>query len=231
MPFEVTLLNHPIVSPPAARAHAMKNCVAVIVAIGSLLERELACGGAHERCHRLVSAAARLQELLREALSENTPERVSPPPLPCLVHTVVDSVLARMTDRAEGAGVALSVHCEGGALVCNGVALTEALFNIVANAVDATPRGGAVALETRTTEDGDQQWVVRDNGCGMPDDQARDLGKPFASRKCGGTGIGLAAALEVVASHGGLVRVESSIGNGTTVTVWLLANPEPQRRS
>ena len=84
----------------------------------------------------------------------------------CSVEAIIRSVVDRIEARAQDAGVHLAVDCAGGEILADASALSEALFNLVANAIEATPRGGSVSLVTRELLNGDQQWVLRDAGHG-----------------------------------------------------------------
>lgn len=98
--------------------------------------------------------------------------------------------------------------------------LTEALLNLVANAIEATPPGGEVVVEVRPA--GDQaEIVVRDTGRGMPADTLKRIGTPFFTTRDDGTGLGVVLARSVIAQHGGSLRYESEPGRGTRVKVTL----------
>ena len=219
MPLAMTLLGNSEAPSSAARAHAMKNCVAVIRAISHLLERDIADRG-RERLARLQLATDRLRELLADALSAKPCDTVSPSQTIC-VKTLVGAVVARLGDKAESLGVEIVSRCGEGSLVGDEVALSEALFNLVCNAIDASVSGSTVSVTTNATEDGDQVWVIEDTGHGIPAEALPDIGRPFYSRRAGGSGLGLALARAAVTRQGGLLRIESREGSGTSVTVYL----------
>jgi signal transduction histidine kinase len=209
-------------SPRAARAHAMKNCVSVIAALSRLAERDTT-GVSLERWRHVQSAAHRLRELLAEDLAvfpDEMAERLPDAEL-CKVETLVKAVTERLQPRAEEAGVYLTADCGGGAILADKADLGEALLNLVANAIEAVPRGGAVNLETRELPNGDQKWTLRDTGPGIPDDQLAMLGRAFRSHKAGGSGLGLALARAAIARHDGLLRIESHSASGTSITIVL----------
>jgi len=221
----MTLLDGWQPSPRAARAHAMKNCLSVIVALCRLAERE--GGGVNrERWTLVQSAARRMRDLLAEDLAAESGQDAAQPRLEtktCCVERLVKSVTERLEARAVEAGVQIHVDCGGGAIQAEEAGLGEALFNLVANAIEATPRGGRVDLETRQLPNGDQRWVLHDAGYGMDEDQLGRLGLPYRSTKKGGSGLGFALARAAIARHGGLLRIESDRRAGTSITV-LLAN-------
>jgi len=111
--------------------------------------------------------------------------------------------------------------------------LRQLFLNLVDNALKYTPRGGCVTLSVAKTE-GWVQVVVADTGVGIPpeDLQPGPSGVPMIferfyradpARSRGGTGLGLSIVHWIVQAHGGRIEVESSVGSGSTFTVWLPA--------
>jgi signal transduction histidine kinase len=216
-------------SPSAARAHAMKNCLGVILAICHLTERELGEKN-RARWSHLDAAARRLRDLLlddpalderhREAKPDTTSTR-------CGVGQLVAAVVERLDARAEASGVRLIVNCGGGELDADADDLAEALFNLVVNAIEATPRGGTVSLATCPNPDGTQQWTLRDTGIGFDEEDLMLLGTAPRSGKKGGWGIGVALASATIARHGGTLRISSSKGGGASMSISLTGRGRP----
>jgi signal transduction histidine kinase len=103
-----------------------------------------------------------------------------------------------------------------------------ALTNVLSNAYKYSPAGGEISVETtRRIADGRPQVgiAVRDRGIGMsPEQVARVFERFFRADPSGaipGTGLGMSLVKEVVEFHGGEVAVQSSPGQGTTVSIWL----------
>jgi signal transduction histidine kinase len=97
----------------------------------------------------------------------------------------------------------------------------EAAANVVANAIDASARGGAVSIRARTApsvEDGLLVEVV-DEGAGIPADLRARVFEPFFSTKPvgKGSGLGLSITRRILEEHGGQVELDSEPGRGTTV--------------
>src|SRR3954464_10215968 len=76
----------------------------------------------------------------------------------------VEAVLLRVCElsreRAEALGVGLIVDCGGGVLDGDGQAFEDILANLVGNAIESTPSGQSVRLDTRVTDAGDQLWTI-----------------------------------------------------------------------
>jgi two-component system, OmpR family, sensor kinase len=104
--------------------------------------------------------------------------------------------------------------------------LRQVIANIVANALVHTPRGVAIELAAATSG-GTARITVTDHGPGMePEVAARVTERLYRAdqarhRDRGGSGLGLAIADAAVTAHGGTITVDSTVGEGTTVTVTL----------
>lgn len=100
--------------------------------------------------------------------------------------------------------------------------LRQVLIALLMNALDATPAGGHVAIETRR---GEQTVIltVSDDGAGIPDDVRDKIFTPFFTTKPvgKGTGMGLAICHGIVSAHSGELRFESEVGRGTRMSVVL----------
>jgi len=108
--------------------------------------------------------------------------------------------------------------------------LHQVLFNLLDNAVRLTPPGGEVVVSALRV-DGRCEVSVADTGPGIPPEHVPRLFErfyrvdPARSQKDGGTGIGLAIARSVVEAHGGRIRAESRVGEGSVFTFDLPVAP------
>ena len=95
--------------------------------------------------------------------------------------------------------------------------IRQALLNLIRNAREAmSPEGGVLTLAIRTAKEHDAvELSVADTGCGMTEEQVRQVFDPFYSTKEKGTGLGLAITSQIVEEHGGAVWAESRPGKGT----------------
>jgi len=108
----------------------------------------------------------------------------------------------------------------------------QILLNLLTNAVKFTPKGGKVILRV-WLENNTAVFQVEDTGIGIPEDQRSLLFEKFQQldsayhRKYEGIGLGLALTKKLVELHSGWIEVESSVGVGSTFTVWLPAQLYP----
>jgi two-component system, NtrC family, nitrogen regulation sensor histidine kinase NtrY len=101
--------------------------------------------------------------------------------------------------------------------------LHRAFFNLVVNALDAMPQGGA--LSVRTSQSGNRAMVeISDTGTGLTAEECERLFTPYYTSKAHGTGLGLAIVQSVISDHGGRISVRSEPRNGTTFTIELPRN-------
>ncbi len=152
-------------------------------------------------------------------------------PRPIDLADVVRGSATSMGPVAEQAGVALTTSITPAPVVADPGRLAQVVDNLVSNAVKFTPAGGQVHLEVGPTVDGGASLAVRDSGIGIAPDELQDLTKRFfratsaTRRAIPGVGLGLAIARAVVDAHGGVLDVESTLGEGTTFVVTLPAAP------
>ncbi len=110
--------------------------------------------------------------------------------------------------------------------------ISQVVANLLTNAVNYTPPGGAIVVRTDTIGDGEMKWArlaVVDTGVGIPENELPRLFERFfrgsASRIRGvsGTGLGLAICEEILERHGGRITAASRSAEGSTFTIWLPA--------
>jgi nitrogen fixation/metabolism regulation signal transduction histidine kinase len=98
----------------------------------------------------------------------------------------------------------------------------QVLLNLVSNALEAMPGGGAVELTARRAPEG-VAFAVADGGPGIAEADLARVFEPYYTTKAGGTGLGLAIARRIAEEHGGALEVASAPGRGATFTLTLPA--------
>jgi signal transduction histidine kinase len=198
-------------------AHELKNPLASIKGLCQLVARTPDSERTQERLTVVASEISRMETILREYLSFSRPlEDLRPEALD--LAALSRDVMDVLAGRADQAGVTLSL--EGGTTRAEGDPrrLKEALINLVANAIEATPNGGAVML--RVHNGGPDVVVeVEDTGRGIAPDDLKRLGTSFFTTRPNGTGLGVVLAQGVIAQHGGTLAYASTVGRGTVATI------------
>lgn len=118
--------------------------------------------------------------------------------------------------------------------------LQQAFLNLAVNARDAMPQGGTLLFKTTLLEGSYVQHKfptataehyiciqISDTGCGIPQEHLKNIFEPFftTKEKGRGTGLGLAVVYGIITSHQGFIDVESTVGKGTTFSIFLPASP------
>lgn len=110
----------------------------------------------------------------------------------------------------------------------------QVISNIVLNAVEAMPDGGVLNVRVRNREFSEQEIpplpsgrlveiAIQDHGSGIPQEHLNRVFDPYFTARKGGRGLGLAIVHSVVLKHGGHVKLDSEVGMGTLVTLFLPA--------
>jgi two-component system cell cycle sensor histidine kinase PleC len=145
---------------------------------------------------------------------------------------LVESNIALMAGKAEAAGISLKAEIAPGLPMVRADerALTQMLINLLSNAVKFTGPGGRVTAFARLEPDGAMAFGIRDTGIGIAEEDHARVFEHFGQGRHDivtadkGTGLGLPIVKGLASAHGGRVGLESRVGHGTTVTVFLPAS-------
>jgi two-component system sensor histidine kinase VicK len=177
-----------------------------------------------DRMVRLISDLLQLTEL--------EPRRTPWRPRAFRIEDVCTEAARRVDGRIRSKGLQLDRQVAPGTPAAWGDPdrILQVLSNLLENAIDFTPAGGRITITARRHPDG-LACEVADTGVGIP---AADLPHVFErlyrveasrAREHGGTGLGLSIAQEIIEAHGGEIRVQSRVGEGTQVAFTLPAAP------
>jgi signal transduction histidine kinase/CheY-like chemotaxis protein/HAMP domain-containing protein len=215
-------------------AHDFNNLLMVISGNLELIDDRAANrNGVQEFAVAARKAAHRGARLTAQLLAFSRRQTLNPKP----VHagTLVRD-FQELLQRAVGDGCAIRLLVEDRLWLCHAdpAQLETALLNLALNARDAMPAGGELEIDVRNVNlrDGTIANVsagpyvrlsVRDTGCGMdPETRDRVFEPFFTTKEVGrGTGLGLSMVYGFVRQSGGHVTIESEIGAGTTIDLYL----------
>jgi two-component system, OmpR family, phosphate regulon sensor histidine kinase PhoR len=213
-------------------SHELKTPLSAIKAYAETLRM----GAIHDQQHneafvaRIEEQADRLHQLIQDLLHLARVEsgREAFDIRDVSLGTVFDSCLPAYRERAHAEQLTLDIEPSPTDLVIRAdeSGLMTILDNLVANAIQYTPRGGRVIVRWRGEGNG-AVIEVEDTGVGIsPRDQARIFERFYRvdkarSRELGGTGLGLAIVKHLTQAFAGQVSVQSELGQGSVFRVWL----------
>ncbi|WP_437815355.1 ATP-binding protein [Sorangium sp. So ce1078] len=211
-PVSVILMNAQLLLRRHRKGHGLPDEAAILKALGTI-ERQA------NRCSDLVTA------LLEYARGKPIGRQ------PCDVREALRRAVDLSAPRARERRVHLEANSSASSLpavLVNASQLESALLNVIGNALDASRQGGAVVVGARPLPRGDIHGVeidVRDSGSGIRAEDLSRIFEPFFTTKPPGqgTGLGLSLTHRFIEEHQGSIRIESALGEGTTVRMWLPA--------
>jgi two-component system, cell cycle sensor histidine kinase and response regulator CckA len=226
-------------------AHDFNNFLTTILGYSDLLLDEIGMKGAvADHIGEIRSAAGRASVLTAQLLAFSRKHPLAPQVIE--VNSLLTN-LERSLLRLLGEDISVQCHFDRAGLhtKVDPGQLTQIILNLVVNARDAMRYGGRLTLETasRTVDAAAEQEInseelepgeyvrlsVTDNGVGMTDEVKQHLFEPFFTTKDEGrgSGLGLATSYGIVRQSGGHICVDSQLGRGTTVHIFLPRVPAP----
>ena len=207
-------------------SHELKTPLQSIIGSAELLENGLVKPEDTKRfVVNIKKEATRLVSLINDIIrlsqldedSESVTESVD-------LYDIANEVVEVLTVSASKKQVELTLN--GESCVMNGIRryLYEIIYNLCDNAIRYNKDGGKVTIDLKN-KDGNIILSVSDTGIGIPAEHQSRIFERFYrvdkshSKETGGTGLGLSIVKHAVAFHGGTVKLESKVGEGTTVTV------------
>ena len=142
------------------------------------------------------------------------------PPEQATINRIIEDAIASMAGRATEAGVTVERNLLAVDMpVARGSNIFQVFCNLIKNALDAMPNGGALAVSTRI-DAGDIVIAVEDTGIGLPEEADR-IFEPFFTTKAPGrgTGLGLAVCREIIERYGGSITANRRQPAGTAFVV------------
>jgi signal transduction histidine kinase len=173
-----------------------------------------------DRLKAIQEQVAKVTAIVRAALDSSRPRSV--PYERAELGELVRRVCQMASPMLEGAGVDVEVVTpdQPAELLADRVQLELALLNLISNSIDAMESGGRLTIRLRRIDD---RWSleVQDTGSGIPHDLLGHIFDPWVTTKelGKGSGLGLSIARQVIASHGGTIRVQSGPGTGALFTI------------
>jgi PAS domain S-box-containing protein len=198
-------------------AHEIRNPLNAISMIAQRFEKEfLPSDGVQEYkslASVLKSEVRRVNHIIQQFLRFARPPQLNLSRI-ALKH-FVEQVVTLFESQARGKGIQFktNVDCDV-ELRLDREQMTQAILNLLQNALEATPAGGIITLVC-SASNGAVTIVVQDTGSGIPQDRLDKIFNLYYTTKADGTGMGLAITQQIVLQHQGTIEVKSEEGKGT----------------
>lgn len=218
----------------AGLAHEIRNPLGGIKGAAQLLRRS-ADGNpsVHQFTDIMIREVDRVNQLIEQLLDLSRPAQLTLEPVN--IHEILDDVLLLESQTVGEKEIQVRKRFDPSLPPIKGdrAQLIQVFLNLVKNAFQAMGQNGALTVATRLETDyhvrgegsGSNRiiWVdLADEGAGIADEDLPHIFSPFFTTKTNGTGLGLATCYRIIKEHGGLIRVESTEGKGSTFKVSLV---------
>jgi signal transduction histidine kinase len=207
----------------ASVAHEVRNPLGIISSTAELLQERLARYEPQDRLAQIiVEEANRLNEKVTEFLDFARPR--IPNLRSCDLEAVVDHSLEFLEPEIHRLGVRVirDYHLNGRRLAADPDLLHQAFLNLLLNAIQAMPGGGRLTVSTQAgPQDRGGEIRFADTGEGIEPESLKKVLNPFFTTKERGSGLGLPIVKSIIESHQGSLKIDSTVGQGTVVTITL----------
>ncbi len=204
----------------AARvAHEIRNPLISIGGFARRLEKKLS-GDIQEYAKIIVNEVSRLENILKEILGFVKSSRINKSSVNIndLLANIVDFISPEMDEKNND--IIKEFSDAPIVTIIDPDRIKEAILNILSNATQATDHG-KIVIRTRL-ENREAVIEISDTGCGIREEDIKNIFNPFFTTKPQGTGLGLAVTHKIIQEHNGKIKVESVWGGGTAFKIYLL---------
>ncbi len=207
----------------AGLAHELRNPMGTIRASAEMLTRSLTNENevAREVAGFISSEVDRANSLITRFLQFARPLEIRPERAD--LEQMIDRAIALVEREAPGIAIYRNYAPGIPPFPFDAELMERVVYNLVLNAAQATPAGGAVTVKTRATGETAEIAVI-DRGAGIDAKHVETIFNPFFTTKPQGVGLGLAIVSKIVDEHGGKIAVESELGKGSVFRVLLPMN-------
>jgi two-component system sensor histidine kinase HydH len=202
-------------------AHEVRNPVMIIGGFARRLQKRLpAADQAQEMIASILHEARRLEQMVAEI--EAFAGLLEPDLKPRDLAKVVDQVLAASLVIMQQLNISVQcrVHPDLPMIPLDENLMSLALHHLIQNAAESMPQGGQLTLAVAPEPNG-VRLTLQDTGIGIRPEDLPYIFDPFFSSKPGGTGMGLTKVHQVISDHRGEIQINSILGKGTEVNIWL----------
>ncbi|MBN1155125.1 response regulator [candidate division KSB1 bacterium] len=215
-------------------AHDFNNILTAIMGYVSTAKLEVKEIMIADALKKTLRACARAKDLTRQLLIFSK-EGVPSKELTSSTNFIKESVQFIM--RGTNVSCELDIQEKLWNIEIDRSQITQVMNNIIMNAIQAMPRGGNMKISVKNYEVGKNTSIplnagnyikvdIEDQGEGIAEEDLHKIFNPYYTTKKAGSGLGLTISHSIISRHGGLIMVNSKLGQGTAFTIYLPASPE-----
>lgn len=207
-------------------AHEIRNPINAISMIAQRIEKEFLPGNSLKEFQSLTtvlkSEVQRVNRIIQQFLRFARPPQLNLSRI--ALKDFINQVVILFESQANDKGIHFKTNIDCDVeLRLDREQMTQAILNLLQNALDATPAGGNIVLACAVS-DGTVTIVVQDSGSGIPQDRLGKIFNLYYTTKPSGTGMGLAITQQIVLQHHGTIEVKSEEGKGAQFIMMIPMN-------
>jgi PAS domain S-box-containing protein len=203
--------------------HEIKNPLMLIGGFAGQLEREIEEKESLKKLKIISEEVSRLEKLLQDLGELYRPDPMAKEEIS--VRDLLKDLYAFVEDDCEGKNINIRLECDDSPLLVEGNQdrLRQVFLNLIKNSIDAMENGGTLTLHCERAGDY-VKILVKDDGCGLSEEDIQEVFSPFFTKKKHGTGLGLSVSKRIIEDHKGhIVFLKSEEGKGTEIQISLPA--------
>jgi len=217
----------------AGLAHEIKNPLGGIKGAAQLLSMELSKDSPlQDYTQIMIKEAERINFIIEELMDLGSPRE--PEISDVDLARVMNDIILLQREAARSRNILFKLKLDPSIPPVQGDEglLTRLFLNLIKNARESIPREGKVVIETRIASNYHMTGpgrrsspmvdiIISDTGCGIDQQEMDRIFTPYFTTKSKGSGLGLAISQKIIEDHNGLLKIESTPNQGTTVTISL----------
>jgi two-component system sensor histidine kinase PilS (NtrC family) len=210
----------------AGLAHEIRNPLASMSGSIQMLNQDLSHSETHRKLMQIILRGKdQLESFLKDFLLMARPapgvrEEID---LRDMIMDIIDSIHF-VPDWHEPVRIDLHLKDDPLSIHANRTETRQILWNVILNAIQAMPEGGALTVEAHCRRSDEKDGVeirIIDTGCGIEKNRLPKIFEPFYTTRDTGTGLGLAVVNRILEGYSGKIDIQSEEGRGTACTIWL----------
>jgi len=204
----------------AGVAHEIRNPLTALKGFTQLLHKS--AGGNQRYYEMMLTELERINYIVGEFMVLSRPGQLSQL-VPCSLGRMLEDIVPIMESQAILTNVMIQTNEQPNVpdVLCDVNQIKQVLVNLMKNAIEAMPEGGALRIRIQVDEAKDVRIEIADEGVGIPQQVIERLGEPFYTTKESGTGLGLTVCFKIIQAHGGVLSLRSKPGCGTVAEIRL----------